>query len=55
MEQKEQHTLRETKKGVMMRCKTITANFLKVVGLVVEPSTSNGKPKASLEAYLYVR
>ena len=43
---------RETNKGVMMLCKAITANFLTVVGLIVENRTVIAKPKGYLEAYL---
>ena len=31
---------REINEGVVMGCKKITANLLKIVGLLVEPSTS---------------
>ena len=46
---------RETNEGVMMRCKTVTANLLAIVLLLVEPITSLAKPKAYLEAYLSIR
>ena len=39
---------REINEGVMMRCKTITANLLKIVPLIVEPVISLAKPKASI-------
>ena len=38
-----------------MRCKKITANSLTIVRLLVEHITSLAKPKAYLEAYLYIR
>ena len=44
---------RETNEGVVMRCKTITANLLIIVGLLVEPITYLAKLKASLEASIY--
>ena len=47
--------VRETNKGVMMRCKTITANLLTIVRLLVEPITPLEKPKASLEESLSIR
>ena len=46
---------RKTNEGVMILCKTITANLLTIVGLLVEPITSLAKPKASLEASLSIR
>ena len=46
---------RETNEGVMMHCKSITANLLTIVGLLVENITSLAKPKASLEASLSIR
>ena len=46
---------RETHKVVMMRSKIITANLLKIVGLLVEHITSIAKPKASLERYLSLK
>ena len=45
----------ETNEGVMMRFKTIMTNLSTIVHLLVEPITSLGKPKASLEEYIYVR
>ena len=39
----------------MMHCKSITDNLLKVVGILVEPSTAIAKSKGSIEAYIYVR
>ena len=45
---------RETDEGVMMRCKTITANLLIIVRLLVEPITSLAKPKSYLESYIYI-
>ena len=45
---------RETNEGVMMRCKTITANFITIVRFLAEPFTSLVKPKGYLEAYLYI-
>ena len=44
---------KETNEGVVMRCKTITANLLIIVGLLVEPITYLAKLKASLEASIY--
>ena len=38
-----------------MCCKTITANLLKIVGLLVEHITSLAKPKASIEVYISIR
>ena len=46
---------RVTNKGVMMRCKAVTANLLTVVGLPVEPSTAIAKPKGYLDASLSIR
>ena len=46
---------RDTNKKVVMCCKTITANLLTIVRLLVEPSTSLVKLKASLETSLYIR
>ena len=46
---------RETNEGVMMRFKTITANLKTIVHLLVEPIISLAKPKASVEAYIYIR
>ena len=46
---------RETIEGVMMRCKTITANLLVIVGLLVEPITSIENPKGSLKEYLPIK
>ena len=46
---------RDTKEGVMMRFKTITTNLSTIVHLLVEPITSPVKPKASLEASIYIR
>ena len=40
--------------GVMMSYKEVTAKFLSVVCLVVEPSTPIAKPKGSIEAYIYI-
>ena len=39
---------RETNEGVMMHCKTITANFFTIVGLLVEPSPSIVKKRLIL-------
>ena len=44
--------LRDMNKGFMILCKTITANLLEILGLLVEPSTSISKPKGCLEAFL---
>ena len=44
----------ETNKVVVMCCKIITANFLTVLGLLVEPITSIAKTKANLQAYLSI-
>ena len=52
---KRANMVRETNKGVMMRCKTITAKLLTVVRLLVEPITPLAKPKASLEESLSIR
>ena len=41
--------------GVRMRYKVVTANLLKVVGLLVEPSTVISKPVSSLKAYISIR
>ena len=41
--------------GVMILCKSVTANLLTVVGLLVDLSTSIVKPKVSLESYLSIR
>ena len=46
---------RETNEGVMMHSKKIMMNFLKIVHPLVEPITSLAKPKASLEAYFFIR
>ena len=46
---------RVTNEGVVMCCKAITVNLLKVVGLIVEPSTDIAKPKGYLEAYISIR
>ena len=46
---------RDTKKRVVICCKSITANLLTVVGIHVEPSTSIAKPKVCLEVYISVR
>ena len=43
------------KKGVMMRCKTITANLLKIVHLIVETITYFENPKATIEASLSIQ
>ena len=45
---------RDINKGVMMHCKTITANLLTVVRLLVEPSKAIEKEKGSLEASVYI-
>ena len=45
---------RETNEGVMMHCKTITADFLTIVGLLVEPITPIAKTKDSPEAYISI-
>ena len=50
-----ENMLRDKNEEVMICCKTITSNFLTIVRLLVEPSTSLSKPKASLEASLYIR
>ena len=42
-------------KGVIMHCKTIMANLLTLVGLIVETSTEIEKPKGSLEESLSIR
>ena len=42
-------------KGVMMRCKAVTANFLTLLDIIVEPSTAIVKPNTSLEEYLSIR
>ena len=44
----------DTNEGFMMRCKTITANLLTVLVLLVELSTSVAHPKGSLEEYLVI-
>ena len=46
---------RKTNEGVMMHCKKITANLLKIVYFLVEPSTSLAKPKGPLDASLPIR
>ena len=46
---------RETDEGVMMCFKTITTNLLTIIHLLVEPIKSLAKPKASLEAFIYIR
>ena len=38
--------------GVMMSYKEVTAKFLSLVCLLVEPSTPIAKPKGSIEAYI---
>ena len=45
----------ETNEGVMMHFKKITMNLLTIVHPLVEPITSLAKPKASLEASIYIR
>ena len=45
---------RETNEGSMMCCKTIKANVLTIVRLLVEPITSLAKPKAYLESYISI-
>ena len=39
---------------VIMHCKSVTANLLKVVGILVEPSIDIVKPKGHIEAYLSI-
>ena len=41
---------RDMNKGFVILCKTITANLLEILGLLVEPSTYISKPKGYLEA-----
>ena len=41
-------------KGIKMRCKSVTANFFTVVGLLVENITAIAKPKGYLEAFLSI-
>ena len=36
---------RVTNEGVMMRCKAVTANLLKEVGLIIETSKAIEKPE----------
>ena len=45
----------ETNKGVVMRCKTIPANLLTVVGLIVEPITAIENTKGYIEAFISIR
>ena len=40
---------RETNEGVMMCCKTITANLLRIVRLLIEPIKYLAKPKDYIE------
>ena len=44
---------RKTNEGVMILCKTITANLLTIVGLLVEPITSLEKPKGFIWGSLF--
>ena len=46
---------RETNEAVMMRCKKITSNLLRIVCILVEPITSLAKSKASIEESLSIR
>ena len=46
---------RETDEGVMMRFKPITTNLSTIIHLLVEHIKSLAKPKASLEAFIYIR
>ena len=46
---------RVTNEGVMMPCKSVTANFLALVGLIFEPSKSIAKPKGYIDEYLSIR
>ena len=46
---------RYTKKVVVILCKTIMANFLTISHILIKPITSLEKPKAYLEAYLFIR
>ena len=42
-------------RGIKMCCKSVMANLLAVVCLLVKSSTAIAKPKDSLEAYIYIR
>ena len=44
----------DTNEGVVMSCKTITANLLTIVCLLVEPITPLAKPRVSLEVSLSI-
>ena len=46
---------REMNEGAMMHFKTITMNLLKIVHYLVEPIKSLERPKAYLEASIFIR
>ena len=50
MDESHKNMSMDMNKEVMMHCKTIMANLLTIVCLIVEPITTLEKPKASPEA-----